>query len=237
MAVMWLLVGLTLSAQTVARPAEQTGHVVDPSGTRIAGVRIRSSPPDDDQQTDAAGSFRLVRPGDLVRFWKQGFTPRTLPRTAVSGEVVLSPARQAPWMPPTCDATAAKRFGERMQFIPPSGAQLRSGADIDYRTVSLRRGRSWLTFGTGQLWTWGLPVTQTFKEMAHVDERDVIFSPEVEAAEYRGTLRNGNRWRTITMFFESIEYYNATPSDAAYFDRIIDTLCLEPSQMKRKPAP
>ena len=115
-----------------------------------------------------------------------------------------------------------------MQFTAPSGVQLRPGADDDYRTVSLRRGRSWLTFGTGPFWTWGLPATQTFKEMAHVAERDVILSSEVEAAEYRGTLPNGNRWRTITKFFESIEYYNAPPADAAYFDRIIDTLCYEP---------
>ena len=91
MAVTWLLVGLILSAQTSARPAEQTGHVVDPGGTRIAGVRIRSSPPDDDQQTDAAGSFRLVQAGELVRFWKTGFTPRTLPRAAALGELFFHP--------------------------------------------------------------------------------------------------------------------------------------------------
>ena len=236
MTLVWLLIGLVLSGQTAARNAEQTGHVVDASGTRLAGVRVQSLG-DKDQRTDASGSFRLTspkgvvgfsQPDSLVRFSKPGFSPRTLPRAAVVGEIVLSPARQPSWTPPTCSGPAANRFGELMQFTAPTGVQLRRGADIDYRTVSVRRGRSWLTFGTGQFWTMGLPITGRLSEMLQVAERDVILSSEFEGAEYRGTLRNGNKWRTITKFFESIEYYNATAADAAYFDRIIDTLCFEP---------
>ena len=219
-----LMTGLTCSAPLASAPQrEQLGFVVDPAGTRLADVRVHTSL-EEDFQTDATGSFRLKRPGELVRFSKPGFRPRTVTVAAASGQIVLVPAEQAPWTPPACSSTTAKRFGGIIQFTAPNGVRLRHVSDIDYRTTSLRHGRSWLQFGTGPHWIYGLPSAREFTAMTHVVERDVIIPRGIAGAEYRGTRPDGSRWRTIVFFLESIKY-EAPASDAAFFDRILDSLC------------
>ena len=215
---------LALAAQATVSHPEQSGHVVDPAGTRLAAVRVQSLP-FEDGRTDASGTFRLTRARDLVRFSKPGFRPRTMTLTAASGQIVLVPAGQPPWTPPACTPTAGTRFGGIMQFTTPSGGRLRNSSDVDYQTTSLPHGRSWLEFGTGPHWTNGLPVASVFNAMTQVVERDVITPWGTEGAEYRVTRPDGTHWRTIRFFLESIQYDEARSADAAYFDRIMDSLC------------
>jgi hypothetical protein len=58
-----------------------------------------------------------------------------------------------------------------------------------------------------------------------VEERDIQTPRQDSAVEYRGTRRDGTRWRTIVIFGESIEYDSADAVAAGYFDAVIDSLC------------
>jgi hypothetical protein len=115
-----------------------------------------------------------------------------------------------------------------MRFAYPKGTRLLTGSDIDYRTVSVRFAGATLTCGTGPHWTSGLPTPSVLNE-ADLEEPDVWTPWGVPAAEYRGRLRDGTRWREILIVGESIRYDAADATAAAYFDAIIDSICFEVS--------
>ena len=219
---------LAVVAQATTLPRAQSGSVVDPSGNRLAGVRVFSNPFQEEQHTDPSGSFRLTAPGELVRFSKQGFRPRTVPRSAATGEIVLIPDERALWTPAFCPEDNTPRFGGLMLFGVPRGARLSKATGEHDEVTVLRHGAASLVSGIGPHWTYGLPVPTVLAEMTAIRERSVVTPQGLEGAEYRGTRRNGRRWRSILFFGESVGYDRASAAEAAYFDRILDGLCVRP---------
>jgi hypothetical protein len=98
-------------------------------------------------------------------------------------------------------------------------------SDEDYFTISIKRAGVTLIFGSGPLWTTGLPDANRLSEMVAVQERDVLTPWGDPAAEYRGRRAEGSMWREILMFGESIGYDRASAKAAAQFDAVIDSLC------------
>jgi len=112
-----------------------------------------------------------------------------------------------------------------MRLALPKGAKVRRGQDIDYHTAAVRYGGAWLSTGVGPHWSAGLPQESEMLGLAALVERDVVTPWGDVAAEYRGVRTSGVRWRFLGMFGATIEYETADTSAAAYFDRIIDSLC------------
>jgi hypothetical protein len=199
-----------------------TGRVVTREGLPLLQVRVVSST--DETVTDEKGGFTLPRPSQLVRLSKIGYRPLTRRSADLRGDIVMEAHEATPWSPGICRGSQ-KRFGDVMRFALPSAARLETVSDVDYSATSVRHGRAVLTFGSGLHWNDGLPSPRVLAEMVTVEERDIQTPRQDSAVEYRGTRRDGTRWRTIVIFGESIEYDSADAVAAGYFDAVIDSLC------------
>lgn len=62
--------------------------------------------------------------------------------------------------------------------------------------------------------------------MTMVQERDVRTPWGDVGAEYRGARPGGKHWRAVYLFGQSVSYDDADASAAAYFDGIIDSMCV-----------
>jgi hypothetical protein len=51
-----------------------------------------------------------------------------------------------------------------------------------------------------------------------------------DIVDAHGTAPGGRRWRYLGRFGESVSYYEADPSTAAAFDRVIDGVCIAPKR-------
>jgi len=130
--------------------------------------------PWDDTRTDAEGRFHLSRPAPLVRFSKNGYGPLTIALAVIKPDVVLRPSSQASWQPPVCPDSPSTRFGDVMRFSAPPGVHPTLQRDVDYFTISIHRAGATLFFGSGGLWTMGLPNETRLAAMVAVQERDVL---------------------------------------------------------------
>jgi hypothetical protein len=79
--------------------------------------------------------------------------------------------------------------------------------------------------GAGPHWSNGLPSAGVFKQLTMIEERDIKPPLDIPLSDYRGRRRDGSHFRFIGMFTETITYDEASATAAAYFDRILDTLC------------
>jgi hypothetical protein len=114
-----------------------------------------------------------------------------------------------------------------MAFMAPKGVNVRRGRDSDYSTQNIEYKKHWLRFGMGMNWSLGLPSLLYFANVAQMSERDVISNGgEVIGAEYRGMRSNGEYFRAVYKIAETIQYDYASREAAAYFDRIIDSMCM-----------
>jgi hypothetical protein len=186
-----------------------------------------------DVQTDNAGRFRLsVRlPSDrwpsLVRFWSEGYQPTTkilkeLPSDLV---VTLEKTNEQPWTISKCSSKPEFGNAESMAFFLPAGTNVRRGQDIDYWIQSIEFNKHWLEFGTGPLWSLGLPPSGQLKDLTNIRERNVVFNDYGIGAEYRGLRPDGTHYRYVGKLLATISYDNASKEAADFFDKIIDTLC------------
>ena len=56
-----------------------------------------------------------------------------------------------------------------------------------------------------------------------------MLGDELLVLDIRGTKPNGERLRFVGVPFETFDYDDATPEQAAFFDRMLDAMCyLEP---------
>lgn len=216
---------MSLCCAAVVQPP-LTGRVTDHSGQPLVDVRVMSWPWEE-VRTDNLGQFKMSRPARMIRFSKDGHQPLTIATGVITATVVLRPATVVSWKPPVCPPSVSERFGEAMLFATPRGARLEEGADVDFRTVSIRYGGATLLFGTGPHWTYGLPNPDTLGAMITVRERDVQTPWGFPAAEYHGRRADGTQWRQLLILGESIGYDRANAKAAAYFDAVIDSLCFE----------
>jgi len=102
---------------------------------------------------------------------------------------------------------------------------VRGSGDHD-QTVRVWYQGSLLEMGAGFHWTYtGLPREEEVAALVALEERDVITPWDIPFAEYRGRRADGTRWRFLGYFGQTIRYETKSGAAAAYFDRIIDSLC------------
>jgi hypothetical protein len=91
------------------------------------------------------------------------------------------------------------------------------------------RGKHILRIGSGAYEHSPLPrginpfESQDFTERGWVSDGALEFG-----VDYSGTLKNGNRWRWIgDRRYDAVSYFDVPPKAARYFDRIIETMCVD----------
>lgn len=124
--------------------------------------------------------------------------------------------------------------GSHMQVVVPGDVWVRSGYDTDYGTNVFCIGNECMRHGFGGTWSSGDKSDPAyFATAAEITRRDVydrydaemILGSDVYGNEYRGTRKNGTRFRFVGVLNETIEYDGVSGKTAATFDRIIDSMC------------
>lgn len=119
--------------------------------------------------------------------------------------------------------------------VPKSGVKVLGGKpDVDYVEYVIRPkdSQGWL-----QLWFGGLAMPSTPSEdpvakSSQLSKRNVLNAKgELAGFDSSGVLKNGERWRVtaVTSNGGSI-YRTVSPTDAALFDRIVNSMCEVPSR-------
>jgi hypothetical protein len=135
---------------------------------------------------------------------------------------------QSQYSLPACDAKTNGMLGKRLKLKVAKDAIVKTGRDVDYSNYALGFGkkpnRAWLQGIYGPNATSGQVPREWLRATSEASQRKWKFA-EIEGVDAKGKLPDGNYWRYFGMFGESFWYYEAPPDAAAYFDRVIDTVC------------
>ena len=212
------------------QPGKVHGRVTTSSDKPLEGVSVQQYATLTAVKTNSSGEFDLLTPSEFVRFFLPGFRPTTKTYETLlrDSHITLQPDPQGTWSPQTCTVSSQAdkvMVGDRMQFLLPSGAEFRYVNGDDYFKKIVCDGTYCMNLGWGALWGFGLP--QGFlKEISITGERDVFLAGSpLQPLEYRGTKKDGTKTRWLGGVGESVSYENVPKDVAAYFDKIIDTLC------------
>ena len=69
------------------------------------------------------------------------------------------------------------------------------------------------------------PYANHVEPVTDLRERGVLRKSEVVGAEYRGRYKDGSHWRWVETPGDLVFYEHLGTESAAYFDRIIDSMC------------
>jgi hypothetical protein len=108
------------------------------------------------------------------------------------------------------------------------GAVVKRGHDIDYSAYSVRfgpkKGRVWLQGIYGPSATSGQVPDEWLSASVEVTRRGWTFA-DLEGVDAKGRLANGNYWRYLGRYGESVSYYDVPSEAAAYFDGLLNNAC------------
>jgi hypothetical protein len=227
-----LLTLLSFSANISAQ--RLTGSVKSDSGRPLAEVFVfPNRSPGDIAETDERGTFSVPRFETVIAFRRDGFRPLTkiVDSTITQLDVVLEDAAATQWLLARCAANDKRdRVGFTLKMRVPKEAIARKGRDADYEDLAIGYGpksnRVWLTGITGpHSGAFGFPPYAWILNATEFSERSYK-AGHIEGADLRGRLRDGTYWRYIGRLTESIKYSGLSRQQAAFFDRIIDTACV-----------
>jgi hypothetical protein len=130
----------------------------------------------------------------------------------------------------SCVKNRKKMIGWRLKIEIPKGASLKESSDVDYTAYSIKfrekKNDYFLEGIHGPLASAGKVPAQWIQESDRLEKLSWQVG-EVEGVDARGTLANGNSWRIVAMYGNAISYYDVPAAAANYFDRILDTACVE----------
>lgn len=130
-----------------------------------------------------------------------------------------------------CDPSAKtkKMVGGRIKLKLSKEAIVKKGKDVDYSDYSIGFGRKkdrvWLKGIFGPYATSGRVPDGWLSGSSEIIQRGWKFA-DLEGVDAKGKLPNGNNWRYFGMYGESIRYYDVPSDAAAYFDGVINGICI-----------
>jgi hypothetical protein len=229
--VTWILLYLApLQAQHVRQGVD--GQVVDERGSGVEGALIVASGAGFTgwATTKADGSFNLRGAGAFISVRRLGFKPRLIATSDLIEPVRIQLDRvdNTVWSVPSCAA------------LPNRGREWVGGG---LRVNATRRRYEGPVYGEhdshwyfklnqntlhvvdGYAWHSGLPLESTLTASQGIKIRGWFFG-DIAGLDLSGETKDGKRWRWVgAPLADAVEYKNANPGVADYFDKIVETMC------------
>jgi hypothetical protein len=218
--------------------AQVQGKVTDRDGKPLSGICVWSGTAK--TESDKAGNFSLTQ-GKVIGLSKPGYRPITKLREEIAADpVIVMDSPREVWRAPKCSTQADLSArsdppravsGAHMRFMLPAGARVQRVSDADYWQNVVCTDGGCLEHGWGPLRSSGTRVSDVwvafFSNVRQMTEREMYGVPHnvVLGEEYRGVGTDGTYFRWAGVLNESVGYDHATKASAAFFDKIIDTLC------------
>lgn len=131
---------------------------------------------------------------------------------------------------PACTASSAsgEAVGGRIKLHLPKGAIVKKGRDVDYSDYAVgfgaKKSRVWMHGIFGPVATSGKVPAEWLSASVEVTRGTWKFA-DLEGVDVKGKLANGNYWRYLGQYGESISYHDLPPEAAAYFDSLLNNAC------------
>ena len=130
-----------------------------------------------------------------------------------------------------CNFSKSQKFvGDRLRLPLPKGSVIKRGRDHDYEEYHIgfgkKKNRVWLSGIFGPNASSGEIPKDWLASSSDIVQR-IWTSEEDKGVDARGKLANGNYWRYLGRYGESIKYYDVPKDAAEYFDSIIENLCYQ----------
>ena len=165
---------------------------------------------------------------------------------------VTMPSNESIWSPPLCNSVSniSKYSGWDLKILVPADTEVKSFPDFDNIRIHIefksKQEHQWMELGTGHLWLAAVPyksliLSHVIEEREikgkdyyyeYIDNNENVLNVQNHIGiDYRGIDNHGKKWREIGFRTQTISYKNATPEAAEYFDKIIDSLCVDPMRV------
>ena len=205
-------------------------------GVRVVGsLQLRCCPATiDSAESDAEGHFHLEHPGTVLHFSREDLRPQTLVLSAADSTVRVALEPSADDLEVVaCEKTSQRgeKFAGRYSHfaVSDSSMRIRRGTiDVDYviHLIQPANGTSTLQLWFGDYALSSVPDDDTFIDSSVFRQRQVkTVRGEVIGLDSWGTLKNGRRWRQMSILSEGSIYRDASPEDAVAFDQIVNAVC------------
>lgn len=227
------LASLSFSPQLFAQPLQ--GRVISQSGEPLAGVKIWTGlghAYGNPVETNSEGRFHLSSFRTRLRFTRDGYKTTTLILTPGREVTVILIKDDAPaWHPSSCESGPTILEWRAMRFVLPKGARMKQLSCSDACTGTIPYKKARLAFGEGVNWSSGYPTQDFFEDAKQVMGRE-IQGGKSPFWEYQATTSKETYSRFIGALGMTVQYNHATKEEAAYFDKILDSLCWDPGFAK-----
>jgi hypothetical protein len=227
--------------------AELTGTVTSKSGQPISGASIYSPVGvryDHNTETDSQGKFKLPDHSRVVFFRHGNFRPlsKIVDLATTNLDVVLEESTGSELKVSVCPTTSefGERVGFEMKFLITgemavtvvNGAHGRIFHIFDKKDehVPLKeRELMVLEGGYSEFY----PEEELLLSASGYAERWWMFGLEKGGVDIQGRGKNGSWWRWTGLLKNPITYRNVSERKAKAFDKIIDSMCLDPEILER----
>ena len=210
------------------------GRVTDQTGAGIADATVVASGAGFNgwASTGPDGSFHLKAAGLFVSVRRAGMKARLLRTSELTEPVLiaLDAAGDSVRQMPACSS----RFDVSKRWIG-GGLKVNPGQSNFQGPINGEHDSHWyVTFGKdtlhivdGYAWHAGLPLEERLASSDTISVRSWEFN-DIVGLDLSGRAKSGKRWRWLgAPLAVAIEYTDATQESAEYFDRIIESTCLD----------
>lgn len=232
LSVLTLVTALNLSSLLPSGNRGFEGRVITETGSPIqgAGVVLVSKGASEIEvgnfiNTDETGTFHLKRIPDAVFVQKKGYLPQLfrIVSTSQNPLVVMHPlsAELMPAMPLCREPGTQERFvsaGFDHRIIVGSEPKIKQTNRVDTGFTEISYGKNTMTIAWGMGSIIGYPNINALAHTAELVVRDA-------GRDISGATAEGKRWRWMLGGSAHIEYYDASPEAAEFFDRQIAGIC------------
>jgi hypothetical protein len=224
------LLGL-LATGTAAHAGELHGIVRAENGEPIVGAEVMSNHPQGNALTDGNGYYSMPSHSNVVFFSAPGYKFVTKELTTENElNVVMKPDPQPARNIPDCKLFGrTKRIGSALRVEIPSDATARRDKYVEYFVDYVSFGENhdfWLAIWTGGMTNYGGPDDRAVLGATNVEGVPIRFADGTSGLDVKG--KHGNRaFRWIGRSRVYATYENLPPDAAAYFDKLISTMCTD----------
>ncbi len=248
----FLIVCFGICSTMRANASELNGIVKSESGKPLSGVRVFTDARLQDKQrlvglslstqhyetkSDQNGHFHLRSHGKFVYFWRDDLRPLTKIVEPTTGriEVTMEEGDRTVWRIPSCSSLTdnSQRIGIAFKVLAPESilvqktSQFENGGYLfgnnvhgNIETLIIWSDSTSLLPDEGYLLD-----SPGFSERAWVSGKTLGY-------DIRGVKSNGKVWRRVSFRWGAITYQGNSKESADVFDRLIDGMCFNESDLK-----
>lgn len=225
--------GCALLISTGVAWSQVSGTVTSVNGTPLAAAIVVGRG-FRDAETDPAGRYNLLEPGDTLVIHASGYhmAVKAVGASESPVDIALEPLGKPSWSVPTCSLSADKQtIGSRMRLSTKRRVKVVRDVDYyeDWIQFHLNGKKYYMRLMVGPFASDGWPLPDPYRNSISFSER-LWAGGGLQGLDARGVRHDGLVWRWVgPAAGEFVSYEGASQEAARAFDSIVDSMCISVS--------